>query len=358
MDILSSTLAAGGNAAASESPIPMWFMITSGIVVVAILVFDLLLVVKRPHVPSMREASIWVGFYVALALVFAGALFAIGDAQHGSEFLTGWLLEYSLSIDNLFVFIIIMGSFSVPRKYQQEVLMVGIIIAIIFRGIFILAGAAIINAFVEVFFIFGIFLLIVAYRQAFGNEDDGDGENGLIRFLRKRINVVDEFHGNKLRVTLDDGMKYWTPMFIVFLAIGSTDVMFALDSIPAIFGVTQNAFLVFTANVFALMGLRQLYFLLGGLVDKLVYLHYGIAAILAFIGVKLVIHALHSTDWDFLAWGHAIPEVPTWLSLAFIVFAMVVATLASLAKMKRDGVSFREAGPEESGPEQSESEES
>src|SRR5690625_4361808 len=198
MDILSSTLAAGGGAA-SESPIPLWFMISSSIAVVAILLFDLLLVVKRPHVPSMREAGIWVGFYVALALVFAASLFAIGDAQHGSEFLTGWLLEYSLSIDNLFVFIIIMGSFSVPRKYQQEVLMVGIIIAIIFRGIFILAGAAIISAFVEVFFIFGIFLLVVAYRQAFSDEDEGDGENGLIRFLRKRINVVDEYHGNRDR---------------------------------------------------------------------------------------------------------------------------------------------------------------
>ena len=352
MDILSSTLAAGGRAA-TESPIPLWFMISSSIAVVAILLFDLLLVVKRPHVPSMREAGIWVGFYVALALVFAASLFAIGDAQHGSEFLTGWLLEYSLSIDNLFVFIIIMGSFSVPRKYQQEVLMVGIIIAIIFRGLFILAGAAIISAFVEVFFIFGIFLLVVAYRQAFSDEDEGDGENGLIRFLRKRINVVDEYHGNRLRVTLDDDKKYWTPMFIVFLAIGSTDVMFALDSIPAIFGVTQSAFLVFTANVFALMGLRQLYFLLGGLVDKLVYLHYGIAAILAFIGIKLFVHALHESDWEFLAWGHSIPEVPTWLSLSFIVVAMAVATIASLIKMNRDGIPFREAGPESSETEES-----
>lgn len=354
MDILSSTLAAGGNsAAASESPIPMWFMIGSSIAVVVILLVDLLLVIKRPHVPSMREAGIWVGFYVTLALIFGASLFAIGDAQHGSEFLTGWLLEYSLSIDNLFVFIIIMGSFSVPRKYQQEVLMVGIIIAIIFRGIFILAGAAIISAFVEVFFIFGIFLLIVGYRQAFSAEDEGGGENGLIRLLRKRINVVDDYHGNKLRVTLDDGKKYWTPMFIVFIAIGSTDVMFALDSIPAIFGVTQSAFLVFTANVFALMGLRQLYFLLGGLVDKLVYLHYGIAAILAFIGVKLIINALHSSDWEFLSWGDSIPEVPTWLSLAFIVLAMAVATIASLMKMKRDGIPFRDAGPETTESEES-----
>ncbi len=251
MDILSSTLAAGGSTAASSGAvIPPWFMITSGIIIVAILIFDVLLVFKRPHVPSMREATLWVVFYVSLALIFGASLFWIGDAQHGSEFLTGWLLEYSLSVDNLFVFIIIMGSFQVPRKYQQEVLMVGIIIAIIFRGLFILAGAAIISAFVEVFFIFGIFLLFVAYRQAFSSEDEGDGENFLIRFLRKRMNIIDEYHGNKLRVDID-GTKYWTPMFIVFLAIGSTDVMFALDSIPAIFGVTQVPFLVFTANVFA-----------------------------------------------------------------------------------------------------------
>ncbi|GAA0034569.1 TerC family protein [Brevibacterium metallidurans] len=348
MDILSSTLAAGGSTAASSGAvIPPWFMITSGIIIVAILIFDVLLVFKRPHVPSMREATLWVVFYVSLALIFGASLFWIGDAQHGSEFLTGWLLEYSLSVDNLFVFIIIMGSFQVPRKYQQEVLMVGIIIAIIFRGLFILAGAAIISAFVEVFFIFGIFLLFVAYRQAFSSEDEGDGENFLIRFLRKRMNIIDEYHGNKLRVDID-GTKYWTPMFIVFLAIGSTDVMFALDSIPAIFGVTQVPFLVFTANVFALMGLRQLYFLLGGLVDKLVYLHYGIAAILAFIGVKLFITALHETDISWLQWGKVVPEVPTWLSLTFIVVAMAVATIASLIKMKRDGKSFRDQGPQES----------
>ncbi|GAA2008229.1 TerC family protein [Brevibacterium samyangense] len=319
--------------------IPMMFKIISAVVLVLILVFDLLLVVKRPHVPSMKEAGLWVAFYVSLALVFAGVLFAIGDAQHAGEFVTGWLMEYSLSVDNLFVFVLIMGAFSVPKRFQQEVLMVGIIIALVARGIFILVGAAVIERFVEVFFLFGAFLLVIAWRQAFGHEDEGDGENGLIKLLKKRINVTEEYHENKLRVTID-GKKFWTPMFIVFIAIGSTDVMFALDSIPAIFGVTQDPFLVFTANVFALMGLRQLYFLLGGLVDRLVYLHFGIAAILGFIGVKLLLHALHASEW--VPFREHVPEIPIWMSLSFIVLAMGVATVASLLKMRSepDRVSF------------------
>jgi tellurite resistance protein TerC len=258
----------------------------------------------------------------------------MGDAEHGGQFLAGWLTEYSLSIDNLFVFVIIMTGFSVPKKYQQQVLMVGIILALIFRGIFILAGSAIIERFIEVFFLFGVFLLWTAWRQAFGGGDDEDAENGFIRFLRKRINITDEYHENKLRVTID-GKKFFTPMLIVFIAIGTTDIMFALDSIPAIFGITQDPFLVFTANVFALMGLRQLYFLLGGLLDKLPYLHYGIAAILAFIGVKLFLHALHETDWLPESFTAQVPVISTWQSLGFIVLAMIVATVASLIAMKR-----------------------
>ena len=310
------------------------FEVVSSVVLVLILVADLLLVIKRPHTPSMKEASLWVAFYVGLALVFAGVLFAMGDAEHGGEFLAGWLTEYSLSIDNLFVFVIIMSGFSVPKKYQQQVLMVGIILALIFRGIFIVAGSAIIERFIEVFFLFGAFLLWTAWRQAFSGEDDEDAENGFIRFLRKRINITDEYHENKLRVTID-GKKFFTPMLIVFIAIGTTDIMFALDSIPAIFGITQDPFLVFTANVFALMGLRQLYFLLGGLLDKLPYLHYGIAAILAFIGVKLFLHALHETDWMPESFTSQVPVITTWQSLGFIVLAMLVATVASLIAMKR-----------------------
>ena len=311
-----------------NSALPLWFEITSLSVLCLILLVDLLLVVKRPHVPSMKEASLWVGFYVTLALIFAGFMFLMGDSEHGAQFLAGWLTEYSLSIDNLFVFVIIMTRFKVPAKYQQEVLMVGIILALIFRGAFILAGAIIIEMFIGVFFIFGAFLLWTAWNQAFGGDDEDNEDNKLIKMLRKRINITDDYNGNKLTTRID-GKKFYTPMLLVFLAIGTTDVMFALDSIPAIFGITRSPFIVFTANLFALMGLRQLYFLLGGLMDRLIYLKYGIAAILAFIGVKLIMHAAHET---FLP---MVPDVNTWVSLGVICAAMLTATIASLIHMRR-----------------------
>lgn len=318
-----------------STALPLWFEVGSLIVLVLLLVFDLLIILKRPHIPSMKEATGWVVFYVVLALIFAGLMFAIGDTDHGVEFLAGWLTEYSLSIDNLFVFVIILSRFSVPKKYQQEVLMVGIIVALIFRGAFILAGAWIIELFVGVFYIFSIFLLYTAFKQAFGDEEESDEDTGFVKFLKKRINYTDEYDGNKLRTTVD-GVKHWTPMLLVFLAVGTTDVMFALDSIPAIFGITQSPFIVFTANLFALMGLRQLYFLLGGLLDRLEYLKYGIAAILAFIGVKLILHAMHET------WFPGVPEINTWVSLGFIVSAMLIATIASLIKARRtpDRITF------------------
>jgi tellurite resistance protein TerC len=307
------------------------FEIAALVVLCAILLADLLIVLKRPHVPSMKECAAWIGFYVGLALVFAVVLFFVGGSKPSSEFLTGWLLEYSLSIDNLFVFIIIMAKFAVPRKYQQEALMVGIIIALIARGLFILAGSVIIEHFVAIFYVFGLFLLYTAWKQAFEGEDD-DSESPVMRLVRRVIPVSDEYDGNKLR-TVVNGKKLFTPMLLVFITLGITDVMFALDSIPAIFGVTRNPFLVFTANIFALMGLRQLYFLLGGMLDRLAYLKYGIAAILGFIGVKLLIHAIHEAPLDFIPGFSAlqrIPEVPIWLSLAFIVVAMGVAIVASL----------------------------
>lgn len=315
------------------------FEIVALVVLCAILLADLLLVIKRPHLPSMKECAGWIGFYVGLALVFAVVLFFVGGAKPSSEFLTGWLLEYSLSIDNLFVFILIMGKFGVPRKYQQEALMVGIIIALIARGLFILAGSVIIEHFVGVFYIFGLFLLYTAWKQAFGDEDD-DAESPIMRLVRRVIPVSEEYDGNKIR-TVVDGKKLFTPMLLVFITLGITDVMFALDSIPAIFGVTRNPFLVFTANIFALMGLRQLYFLLGGMLDRLAYLHYGIAAILGFIGVKLLIHAIHEAPLGFIPGFDTlakIPEVPIWLSLSFIVVAMGVAIIASLVvARKREG---------------------
>ena len=307
------------------------FEIGAMVVLCAILVTDLLLVIKRPHVPSLRECAAWIGFYVGLALVFAVVLYFVGGMQPASEFVTGWLLEYSLSIDNLFVFIIIMAKFAVPRRYQQEALMVGIIIALLARGLFILAGAVIIENFTAVFYLFGIFLLWTAWKQAQG-EEEGGSDSFIMKTVRRVFPVSDDYDGNKLR-TVVDGKKLFTPMLLVFITLGLTDVMFALDSIPAIFGVTRSPFLVFTANVFALMGLRQLYFLLGGLLDRLAYLHYGIAAILGFIGVKLLIHAIHEAPLDFIPGFSVlqkIPEVPIWLSLAFIVVAMGVAVIASV----------------------------
>jgi tellurite resistance protein TerC len=313
------------------------FEITSLVVLVLILAADLIIAFKRPHVPSFKEATLWVVFYVVLALIFALLMLVFADAEHAGQFLAGWLTEYSLSIDNLFVFVIIMARFNVPRKYQQEALMVGIIIALILRGIFILIGAQLIESLSWIFYIFGAFLLYTAWKQAFGSQDEGDGENGLVRMLRKRVNISPDFDGAKVR-TVFNGKKMFTPMLIVFLALGSTDLLFALDSIPAIFGITQSPFIVFTANVFALMGLRQLYFLLGGLLEKLVYLHYGIAFILAFIGVKLVFHALHENEVFFINGGHPIewiPDIDTWTSLAVIILSMAVATIASLIKMRR-----------------------
>ncbi|GAA1491155.1 TerC/Alx family metal homeostasis membrane protein [Brachybacterium sacelli] len=307
------------------------FEIVALVVLVAILLADLLMVLKRPHVPSLKECAGWIGFYVGLAIVFAGVLFFVGGMAPASEFVTGWLLEYSLSIDNLFVFIVIMAKFAVPRKYQQEVLMVGIIIALIARAIFILAGAVIIENFAGVFYIFGLFLLWTAWKQT-REEDGGDDDSFIMRAVRKMFPVSEEYDGNKLR-TVVDGKKLFTPMLLVFVTIGLTDVMFALDSIPAIFAVTRNPFLVFTANLFALMGLRQLYFLLGGLMDRLAYLHYGIAAILGFIGIKLLIHAIHEAPLEFLPGFSVlekIPEVPIWLSLSVIVVSMAAATGASL----------------------------
>lgn len=322
-----------------STQLPLWFETGSLIVLVLILVADLLLVIKRPHIPSMREATLWVCFYVTLALLFAVAMYFFADGEHAGQFLAGWLTEYSLSIDNLFVFVIIMARFKVPRQYQQEVLMVGIIIALVFRGAFILAGSVVIELFISVFYLFGVFLLWTAWNQAFGSEDESDEDNRFVKWLKGRISISDEFDGNKLKTTID-GHKFFTPMLLVFIAIGTTDVMFALDSIPAIFGITQSPFIVFTANIFALMGLRQLYFLLGGLLDRLIYLKYGIAAILAFIGVKLILHAAHENNLPFINDGQPlnwVPDVSTGLSLIVIVGCMAIATIASLIAMKRSG---------------------
>jgi tellurite resistance protein TerC len=321
--------------------LPLWFEVGSLVVLTLILIADLLLILKRPHIPSTRESTLWVVFYVTLALIFAGLMWIFAGGEYAGQFVAGWLTEYSLSIDNLFVFVLIMTQFAVPRRYQQEVLMVGIIIALILRGLFILAGSAIIEQFSWVFYIFGAFLVWTAWRQAFpGGDHDSDvkQENFVVRLLRRTIDISDHYDGAKIR-TVVNGKKMWTPMIIVFVAIGVTDLLFAIDSIPAIFGITQSPFIVFTANLFALMGLRQLYFLLGDLLDRLRYLHYGIAFILAFIGVKLVLHAMHVNELPFINGGEPIewaPEISTWVSLGVIVASMALATVASLIASSRE----------------------
>jgi tellurite resistance protein TerC len=317
--------------------LPVWFEIGTYVVLLLILGFDLFLAFKRPHVPSNRESALWIGFYVALALLFAGLMLWLGDAEHSGQFIAGWLTEYSLSIDNLFVFLLIMGRFSVPKRYQQELLMVGIILALIFRGIFIVLGAVIIEQWSWVFYIFGAFLVYTAIQQVrTGPHDEVARESRMITWVRKRVAITDTFDGAKLRTHID-GKRVFTPVLMVLIALGTTDLVFALDSIPAIFGITQSPFIVFTANVFALMGLRQLYFLLGDLVDRLEYLKYGIAFILLFIGVKLVFHAMHANELPFINGGHGIewaPEITTWTSLAVIVASMAVAVVASLIRMR------------------------
>ncbi len=309
------------------------FELIAMVVITLILVLDILLIFKRPHIPSAKESTLFIVFYAALACIFGLLLWQLFSAERATEFFAGWLTEYSLSLDNLFVFVIIMAKFAVPRKYQQEVLMVGVVLALILRGAFILVGAALIESFSFIFYVFGAFLLYTAWHQAFRSHDDEEeSESKLIVWLRKRVEVSKDFDGAKIR-TLVNGKKIFTPMLIVFVAIAATDVMFAFDSIPAIFGITEDPFIVFTANVFALMGLRQLYFLLGGLLDRLEYLKYGIAFILAFIGVKLVAHAMHVNELPFINGGEHIewaPEIPTTVSLGVIVASIVVSAVASV----------------------------
>ena len=316
---------------------PLVFEIATFAVLAVFFVVDLFIIGRKPHVPSTKECVQHIAFFVVMALIFGGLMWFFAGSKPAIEFYSGWLTEYSLSIDNLFVFVIIMSNFAVPKELQKFVLSVGITVALVLRGMFILVGAAIISRFTWVFFLFGAFLIVTAIKLvAGGDEDEEYHENALIHVLRKVIKITDEYDGEKLR-TIKNGVKHWTPMLIVFLTIGTTDVMFAFDSIPAIFGLTKDPFIVFTSNVFALLGLQQLYFLLGELLDKLVYLPLGLSVVLGFIGVKLIMEALHGNSLPFLNGGQPIswvPEVPTWLSLVVIVLAIGGAALASVIKMR------------------------
>jgi len=321
-----------------------WF-VTVG-VTIAVLLFDVIVIARNPHEPSMRECAIALSIYVGLALSFGVWVWNFHGGQYGLEFYAGWLTEYSLSVDNLFIFIIIMASFNVPRKYQQEALMVGIVLALIFRGIFIALGAVAINQFSWIFYVFGAFLVYTAWTLAKDTDHDDDAENVVVRFAQKYLNTTDQWHGLKLYIK-DGAKRLMTPMFLVILALGTTDLIFALDSIPAIYGLTREPYLVFTANVFALMGLRQLYFLLGDLMKRLIYLSQGLAVILAFIGVKLVLHALHENEVPFINGGEHVPvwEIPTLLSLGVIIVTLAITAAASLYKTRKVRTEDEDATP-------------
>jgi tellurite resistance protein TerC len=310
------------------------WIITLG-VTVAVLLFDVIVIGRRPHEPSKRELVGALSFYIGLAIAFGIWVWYFHGSQFGVEFFAGWLTEYSLSVDNLFIFLIIMSSFSVPKKYQQQALLVGIILALIFRGIFIALGAVAINQFSWVFYIFGAFLLYTAFNLVRDTDHDDDADNFVVRFTRTHLRLTDKWVGLKLWIR-ENGKRVMTPMFLVIVALGTTDLLFALDSIPAIYGLTQEPYLVFTANVFALMGLRQLYFLLGDLLKRLVFLSQGLAFILFFIGVKLILHALHENELPFINGGEhvAVLEIPTLASLGVIVVTLIVTTAASLYKTR------------------------
>jgi tellurite resistance protein TerC len=312
-------------------PVWLWFATLAGIL--ALLAADLLIVDHNPHKIRVGEAARWVAFYVACAILFGLGILLFSGGQYAGEFFAGYITEYSLSVDNLFVFVIIMSRFAVPRDNQQKVLLVGIILSLILRGGCILLGAAAIEAFSWVFYLFGAFLVYTAVQLLRSHGDDEEyHENVLVRRARRVLPISDRYDGARLTTRVRT-RKMLTPMIIVLLAIGSTDVLFALDSIPAIFGLTQDPFIVFTATLFALMGLRQLYFLLGGLLTRLVYLSQGLSVILAFIGVKLILEALHSNELNWVNDGDPVkwaPVIPIWLSLTVIVGVLLVTTVLSL----------------------------
>jgi tellurite resistance protein TerC len=319
--------------------VPVWLWLATIVALLAVILVDLFVVDSHPHRVTFAEATRWVLFYAALAVLFGLGIWYFAGGTSAGEFFAGYLTEYSLSVDNLFVFVIIMTAFHVPEQHQHRVLLVGVVIALVMRGAFIAVGAAAIAAFSWVFYLFAVVLLVTAYRllRGQGEAEEEYKENGMLRLLRRVLPVTDEYHGSHTVVRVG-GKRRVTPMLVVMVAIGTTDLLFALDSIPAIFGLTKEPYLVFTANAFALMGLRQLYFLLGTLLKRLVYLSYGLSVILAFIGAKLVLEALHTNDLPFLNNGDPVPvpEVGILVSLGVIVGVLAITTVASLLKTRRD----------------------
>ena len=316
---------------------PLIWIITIAVTIL-FFVYEFFAHVRKPHEPSVAESARWSAFYIGFALLFGVGIGVVSGWTFGGEYFAGYLTEKALSIDNLFVFLIVMAGFAVPKMYQQKVLMVGIIIALVLRGGFIAIGAALIENFSWVFYIFGVLLLFLAYRQAFSSHDSNPAEGRFMKLVRRVLPVTGVYHQDRLTVR-EGGKRFATPMLLTIIAIGFVDLIFAVDSIPAIYGLTNEAYIVFTTNAFALMGLRQLFFLVGGLLERLVYLAQGLAVILAFIGVKLVFHALHVNELPFINGGQPllwVPEIPIWFSLLFIGATIVAATVASLFKTRYD----------------------
>ena len=318
----------------------IWF-VSVGIISLVILL-DLIVQIKKPHEPTFKESAIQYTVYFGLALMFTLVVNEVWGSRFGGEYLAGYITEWSLSVDNLFVFLIIFTKFRVPRHLQSEALLVGIVLALILRGIFIALGAAAIENFSWVFYIFGAFLLYTAVLlvwDTFKEEDEDKVPGGkVVALIKSRFRTVDEYHGTKLTI-IQKGKRYITPLLLVMIAIGFTDLLFALDSIPAVYGLTSEPYIVFMANAFALLGLRQLFFLLSGLMERLKYLGVGLSIILGWIGVKLVIHALHKNELPFINGGEyvkAVPEISTELSLGVIISTLVITTVVSLIATSKE----------------------
>ena len=307
--------------------------------ILGLFVFDFYAHVRVPHEPTFRESASWSAVYIAFAMVFGVFVWWYWGGEYGGEYFAGYVTEKALSVDNLFVFTVIMASFAVPRIYQQKLLLIGIVLALVMRAAFIAVGAAAINAFSWVFYLFGVFLIYTALKLAreSGHERDAEveRESRLVRLVRRFVPTADDYDGDKF-VTTVGGKRAVTPLLLALVAIGFTDLLFALDSIPAIYGLTEEPYIVFTANAFALMGLRQLYFLIGGLLDRLVYLSVGLSVILGFIGVKLILHALHKNTLSFLNGGNNIdvPEISTGMSIGVIGVVLLITTVASLIRTR------------------------
>ena len=311
--------------------IPGYVWILTIVFILALLTFDFFFHVRKAHEPTLAEAAKWSAIYVGIAILFGLGVLFFGGGTLGTEYFAGYITEKALSVDNLFVFLIIMASFKVPRADQQKVLLFGIVFALIARTGFIFLGSALINSFAWLFYLFGAFLIYTAIKLLKPEEESDEADNFIIRLAKRLFHTTERYDGDKL-FTMENGKKVMTPMLLVMVAIGGTDLLFALDSVPAIFGLTQNVYIVFTATAFSLMGLRQLYFLIDGLLDRLIYLSYGLAAILGFIGVKLVLHALHENTLPFINGGEHVPvfEISTGLSLLVIIGVLAVTVVASL----------------------------